>query len=386
MHAASMGEVQAAAAVIFRLKRLQPDLPIVISTTSLTGYGRARNLLREAVQQTFIAPLDFAPIVTEILRRLAPRALLLVETEVWPNVIRRARRMGCRIALVNGKLSPKTFPRYLRIRSLISDAVRSIEVLCVQSEEDRRRFLALGARPEDLYVTGNVKLDALDAVPEKETVRRALGISDGCGVIVGGSTHEGEEEALLGSFCTLRRDRKDLKLILAPRYVKRVEAVESLIRSRELSFVRKSTLDGRGGRILRLRSGQASYDVIIVDTMGELGWIYGAGDVAFVGGTLVPVGGHNPFEPLCAEVPVVFGPNMHQEGAELLLKVGAALQVKDASELTEALKELLDHPERRSTMVASGRALMRDREKGTEQTAALLMERGIMAEPKAQKM
>jgi len=124
---------------------------------------------------------------------------------------------------------------------------------------------------------------------------------------------------------------------------------------------------------------------MIVDTMGELGWIYGAGDVAFVGGSLVPVGGHNPFEPLCAGVPVVFGPDMQQEGADLLLKVGAALQVKDVSELTARLKELLDHPERRSTMVASGRVLMRDREQGVEQTVALLTEKGIISEIKKQK-
>jgi len=373
-----MGEVQAAAAIIFQMKRVQPDLPIVLSTTSLTGYRRAKHLLCDVVQQTFIAPLDFAPIVDRILRRLAPRALLLVETEVWPNMIRQARRTGCRVALVNGKLSPKKFPRYLRIRRLISDAVRGIELLCVQSEDDRRRFLTLGARPEDLYVTGNVKVDASDAVVEKEAARRALGISDGCCVLVGGSTHEGEEEALLESFCTVRRRRKALKLILAPRYVKRVEAVASLIRSRGLPFVRKSASDGRGGCI--------SYDVMIVDTMGELGWIYGAGDVAFVGGSLVPIGGHNPFEPLCAGAPVVFGPNMHQEGAELLLEVGAALQVADDGELTKRLKELLDHPERRSTMVASGRALMRDREKGAEQIVALLMEKGIVAEIQAQKV
>ena len=402
VHAASMGEVQVAAALIFRLKRLQPDLPIVISTTSLTGYGRARNLLREVVQQTFLAPLDFAPIINRILRRLVPRALLLVETEVWPNLIRQARRAGCRIALVNGKLSPKRFPRYLRIRRihcirrLISDAVRGIEVLCVQSEDDRRRFLTLGARTEDLYVTGNVKVDAAacasksDAVPEKEVVRRALGISDGCCVIVGGSTHEGEEEALLESFCNLRRHRRDLKLILAPRYVKRVEAVESLIRGRGFSFIRKSALTpcdasyssedtGSEPCVSAHGPGQgAPYDVMIVDTMGELGWIYGSGDVAFVGGSLVPIGGHNPFEPFCAGVPVVFGPNMHQEGAEPLLKVGAALQVADGGELTERLKELLDHPERRSTMVASGRILMRDREKGVEQVVERLVEKGIV--------
>ena len=202
---------------------------------------------------------------------------------------------------------------------------------------------------------------------------------------MGGSTREGEEEALLESFCALRHHRRDLKLILAPRYVKRVEAVESLIQNRGLSFVRKSALDGGDDCASPSAMLRTSYDVVIVDTMGELGWIYGSGDVAFVGGSLVPVGGHNPFEPLRAGVPVVFGPNMHQEGAELLLKAGAAVQVADGGELTMRLKELLDHPERRDTMVASGRGIMRDREKGAEQTVALLMENGIVSEIKEQR-
>jgi 3-deoxy-D-manno-octulosonic-acid transferase len=372
VHAASMGEVQAAAAILCRLKRLRPDLPIVISTTSLTGYRRAKHLLGDVAQQVFIAPLDFSPITYKILRRLAPRALLLVETEIWPNLIRQAEQAGCRIALVNGKLSPKKFPRYLRIRRLIAGSVRRIELICTQSEDDRRRFLALEARPGALYVTGNVKVDASGAPVEKKSVRRALKLPDRCGVLVGGSTHEGEEEALIESFCVLRRFRKSLKLILAPRYVKRVEAVASLARSRGLSIVRKSALEDR--------PDDRSYDVLIVDTMGELGWIYGAGDVAFVGGSLVPVGGHNPFEPLRAGVPVVFGPNMNQEGAGSLLKHGAALQIKDAEELTRRLRKLLDSPERRRTMVASGKALMREREKSAEQTAALLIEKGIVSE------
>ncbi|MCK5328669.1 MAG: hypothetical protein KAR36_08700, partial [Candidatus Latescibacteria bacterium] len=160
VHAASMGEVQAAAAILCRLKRLRPDLPIVISTTSLTGYRRAKDLLGDVAQQIFIAPLDFSPITHKILRRLAPRALLLVETEIWPNLIRQADRAGCRIALVNGKLSLKKFPRYLRIRRVIAGSVRRIELICTQSEDDRRRFLALDAHPGALYVTGNVKVDA----------------------------------------------------------------------------------------------------------------------------------------------------------------------------------------------------------------------------------
>jgi 3-deoxy-D-manno-octulosonic-acid transferase len=371
VHAASMGEVQAAAAILLRLKRLRPDLPIVISTTSLTGYRRAEHLLGDVAQQVFIAPLDFSPITHKMLRRLAPRALLLVETEIWPNLIRQAEQAGCRIALVNGRLSPQKFPRYHRMRRLIADSVRRIELLCTQSEDDRRRFLALEARPEALYITGNVKVDASETVAGKRAARRALKLPDRCGVLVAGSTHEGEEKALIESFCVLRRFRKSLKLILVPRYVKRVEAVASLARSRGLSIVRKSALEDQDA---------PSYDVLIVDTMGELGWIYGAGDIAFVGGSLVPVGGHNPFEPLCAGVPVVFGPTMRQEGVGALLKAGAALQVKDAEELTARLKKLLDSPERRRNMVASGKTLMREREKSAEQTVTLLIEKGIVSE------
>jgi 3-deoxy-D-manno-octulosonic-acid transferase len=227
VHAASMGEVQAAAAILLRLKRLRPDLPIVISTTSLTGYRRAEHLLGDVAQQVFIAPLDFSPITHKMLRRLAPRALLLVETEIWPNLIRQAEQAGCRIALVNGRLSPQKFPRYHRMRRLIADSVRRIELLCTQSEDDRRRFLALEARPEALYITGNVKVDASETVAGKRAARRALKLPDRCGVLVAGSTHEGEEKALIESFCVLRRFRKSLKLILVPRYVKRVEAVAS---------------------------------------------------------------------------------------------------------------------------------------------------------------
>ncbi|MFH1008080.1 MAG: 3-deoxy-D-manno-octulosonic acid transferase [Candidatus Latescibacterota bacterium] len=372
VHAASMGEVQAAAAILFRLKRQMPDLPIVISTTSLTGYRRANDLLGDLVEQVFLAPLDFSLITRHVFRRLSPRALLLVETEIWPNLIREASQIGCRIALVNGRLSSRHFPRYLRIRGVIAESVRQIELLCTQSEDDRRRFLAFDARPETLFVTGNVKVDVSETAVGKQKVRRTLKLPERCSVLVGGSTHEGEEEALLDSFRALRRFRKSLKLILAPRYLKRVDAVASLVRTMGYSVVRKSALEDQ--------SETSSYDVLIVDTMGELGWIYGAGDVAFVGGSLVPVGGHNPFEPLCAGVPAVFGPHMNQEGAESMLAAGAALQIKEPEELTARLRKLLDSPERRRAMVDSGKALMKDREKSAEQTVALLIEKGIVTE------
>lgn len=372
-HAASMGEVQAVSAVLLHLKSKRPDLVFVLSTTSLTGLQQAKDLLKGIGDLFFMAPLDFAPFVTWTLRRIRPRALLIAETELWPSLIQETVKRGCRVAIINGRISERGYRRYQWISRLMRRTLEPISCVCVQSKTDEDRFASLGARPENIHVTGNVK-----AYPvfSRERIDRSS-IRDGCAiaedrpVLVAGSTREGEEDFLLHAFSVIKQRWPKIVFVLAPRHLKRKEEVEELIRKRGFSMARRSDI-AVGRRPSR------DVDVVLLDTMGELTRAYAIADIAFVGGSLVPIGGHNPFEPAAAGVPVLFGPYMQQDGAEQLVREGAAIRVKNTEELIACLTDLLNHPERRRQMGQKALKILRNRGEAVHRTVELLIQQGIV--------
>jgi 3-deoxy-D-manno-octulosonic-acid transferase len=286
-------------------------------------------------------PLDFPGAVRRTVDRVGPACFIALETELWPNLLRALRGAGVPAVLANGRISDRSYRRYHIVRGLFRRVLDDVALFCMQSEEDARRIISLGARPERVLVTGNLKMEAPAGDAGAERLWRRLLHLGEAPVVVAGSTHRGEEALVLDAFQAVRPAADGLRLVMAPRHPERLEEVEGLIRARGLGAVRRSRVSPGGGS-----------EVIVVDTMGELASLYAVADVIFVGGSLVPVGGHNVVEPALHAKPVLFGPHMtnFRDAAALLLRADAAAQVRDGSELASALGRLLADPPSRAAM------------------------------------
>ena len=362
-HAASMGEVRAASAVVAWLRRMRPDLPVLFTTTSQTG----RDLARRRWGCAHLAPLDHPLLVRKVLRNVRPRAVLLTEGELWPGMVREVHRMGASVALINGRISERAFRWYLRLGSAMREVFHSLDLLCVQSEGDGERFVRLGARPERTFVVGNVKGGEPEGEPlKRDALRSSFGIPPERPVLVAGSIREGEEAILLKGLGKLWARWPDLLVVLAPRHLERLGEVERLLREGGVRYV------------LRSRMGGDLPQVLLVDTMGELLKFYAMADLAFVGGSFVPVGGHNPFEPASLGLPVTFGPHMRQEGWERLCEEGAAVMVQDVAEWAGLASRLLEDLDLRLQMGQKGREHAGRLREAARRTAELLISHGIV--------
>jgi 3-deoxy-D-manno-octulosonic-acid transferase len=340
VHAVSVGEVMAAVPLVQALRVRWPAADIVVSTVTATGDRVARARLPEAVA-TLTFPLDFRGAVRRVVRRVSPGCFIALETELWPNLLRALRQSKVPAVLANGRISDRSYRRYKLVRPLFRRVLADMAFFCMQSEEDARRIISLGAPPERVLVTGNLKMEAPSGdAGATELWRRLLHLGQ-APVVVAGSTHRGEEALVLDAFEALRPKAEGLHLVLAPRHPERLDEVESLAQSRGLAVVRRS----------RVSAGSAA-PVILLDTMGELASLYAVADVIFVGGSLVPIGGHNVVEPALHAKAVVFGPHMtnFRDAAALLLRADAAIQVKDGAELTEALGRLLGDAQGREAL------------------------------------
>ena len=293
VHAVSVGEVAAAEQLVRRLLARYPEYRLLVTTTTPTGAARVAALFGDRVQHRYL-PWDLPGSVRRFLARTRPTLLLLVETELWPNLLAAATRSGSPAMLVNGRLSSRSARRYARWPGLSRAMLATLTDIICQTEADSERFLSLGASPEKLVVSGNLKFDREPDGAERaalEDMRRRLGTA-GRPVLVAGSTHEGEERAVLEAFRSVRQSCPDCLLVLAPRHPERCAAVAALCRA-------------AGWRTVRLgdsRTLQAGDAVLLVDTLGELALLYGLGAVAFVGGSLVPRGGHSLIEPALWQV------------------------------------------------------------------------------------
>ena len=331
VHAVSVGEVIAARALLPLIRESFPDTPIFVSVTTLTGKQVADRQLREA-DGVFFCPFDWRFAVHRVVAQIRPRALMVIETEIWPHMLKACHEAGAATMLVNGRISDRSYGRYRLIRFFLRRFLKPVDSFCMQTDRYAERIIALGADPAKVHVTGSLKFDAV--VPTQgPPSEAALLIPQGRVVLVAGSTLAPEEEILLDMFESLRGEFRHLFLIIAPRHPERFDEVAKLAESRSLSVVRRSSL---------VRADTES-NVMVLDTLGELASIYRATDVVFIGGSLAPWGGHNLIEPAAEGKAVVFGPHMSnfQEIASSFLAADAAVQVKGRDELREVLSRLL---------------------------------------------
>jgi len=362
VHAVSVGEVLVALRFIEEARRRGRTQAFVLSTTTSTGHAlAARSLHRDDVLVYF--PVDFGPVLRRVLRLARPRALVLTETELWPGAIHHCRRRGIPVVLLNGRLSGHSFKGYRRFRWFFRRVLRDIDLLCMQGQADAQRVLDLGADPARVQAVGSVKYDVAQADPESARkawdVLRAAGFAENDPVLVGGSTWEGEEAALLDAFGTLRARYPGLRLVLAPRHVERTPQVVPELEKRRLRFVRRSAL--REGPA----SAAGSQDVLLVDTTGELRHFYARATVIFVGKSLTQTGGQNPIEPAVYGRPIVVGPHMENftEIVPQFLAADALVQVRDAAGLVAELERFLADPARREAVGRRAAAVV-ERQRG----------------------
>ena len=347
LHAVSLGEVNAAAALIHALRGLHPELPLAVTTGTPTGRARAEALFGAAVTVRFL-PYDTPDAVARFLDRIRPRLAIVMETELWPNLFAACAKRGIPLILASARLSPKSLRRYGRLHGLAADVMSAVTWVAAQTREDAERFIALGADPERTRVVGNVKFDV-----QLDAAAAALGRSlrerhfDARPTWIAGSTHAGEEEQVLSAHALLRQELPEALLLLVPRHPARFQGVADLLGRRGLRFDRRSSN-------LPLRAQSA---VLLVDTVGELAALYAAADVAFVGGSLVPIGGHNLLEPAALGVPVLTGPSQAnaRDIARLLIERGAVREVADAHALGAMLRDWFANPEQRARAGRCGR-------------------------------
>lgn len=349
LHAVSLGEMTAAAPLARALRARYPENPLVLTTATATGRARAKGLFGEGVDVRFL-PYDTPGAVARFLDRIRPRLAVIMETELWPNLFKECEHRGVPLVLASARLSAKSVSRYRRLGSLFRGIFSATSLIAAQTSKDAERFVAIGAQSARTHVIGSIKFDmelSAGAADRGGALRASFGARP---TWIAGSTHAGEEEQVLAAHEELRAGRADALLLLVPRHPDRFRAVAELLRSRGLGFTTRS-------------SGippQAATPVLLVDSVGELAALYASADVAFVGGSLVPIGGHNLLEPAALGVPVLTGPHHSnsQDVARLLLREGAALQVNDARELAAALERLMADPAERRRIGAIGRHIV----------------------------
>lgn len=351
VHAVSVGEVLAARPLVERLKQRFPQRPVFVSTTTLTGNAVARQSL-SAADGLFYAPFDWALPVRRALARIQPQLLVLMETELWPNLIHEASRRGTRIAVVNGRISPRSLRRYLWVRWLLTRVLGHVDLFLMQSDAHADRIRQMGAPAERVRASGNLKFDLSRA--NGAGALQAL-VPPGEPLFVAGSTMAGEEEAVLAAFRGLRESFPGARLVVAPRHPERWNAVFATIAASGLRCARRSALE----------VPWVEPEILLLDTLGELGGLYALATIVFVGGSLVPTGGHNILEAAVYGKAVVVGPHMHnfQEITELFLAEQALVQVPAADALPAAVLGLAQDPARRTRIGEAARQLV-DRHRG----------------------
>jgi len=348
VHAVSVGEVNAAAALVTTLHERYPGVPVLVTTLTPTGAARAKALFKEIARVRYV-PFDLPGSVRRFFNRVQPRLAVIFETELWPNLYYQCGRRKVPLVLASARISNRSVSRYRRLGSLFRDALARPAVVAAQGEGDASRFVSLGADPERTHVTGNIKFDF--SVPQdiRERGRQLREYYAGSRPMwVAGSTHGGEEEIVLEAQQIVRGSQPRALLVLVPRHPPRFEEVAHGLQRAGIRFVRRSQ---------RTAENVAGADVLLVDTLGELLDFYAAADVAFVGGSLVPIGGHNLLEPAALGVPILTGPynGNGPDIAKLLIERGAAEVVHDAAELGGRVTALLADPDERDRIGAIGR-------------------------------
>lgn len=354
IHAVSVGEVLAAQPLVASLRDAYPRHRLLLSTTTATGQQVARQL-GDAVDATFYAPLDLAPFVARTLDRVAPDLLVLVDTEIWPNLLRACRRRGVRTVIVNGRISDQSFRGYSIVRRVMRRVLDDLDRVCAQNLAWSKRFVELGVSPDRVRVTGSLKFDAVSPAGADlhvgDRVLPYFGFVGDRPVVVAASTLRGEESPVLEAFDGLRQTNPEALLIIAPRHPERFDEVRQLVIDHGFRVVRRTELRP---------DVEPLAEVVVLDTIGELARLFQIATVVFVGGSLVPAGGHNLLEPAVFGKPIVFGPHMENfvDIARTFIARAGALQISSARELGAVLESLLADPVRRASLGAAAQALV----------------------------
>lgn len=363
LHAVSVGEVNLLAPLLAELERRRPECEFVISTTTKTGYALAQKRYSELT--VFYCPLDFSWAVRRALRRVRPELLILAELELWPNLVRAAREQGAQIAIINGRLSEKSFRGYRRIRPLVARLLQQVDLIAAQNEEYAERFRLLGARPTSVVVTGSLKFDGAETNRENartQQLRTLAGFANDEKVFLAGSTQDPEERLTLEAYRELRSSFPGLRLVLVPRHPERFDEVAELLTQEQVPFRRRS----------RLQPGEplGRDEVLLVDVVGELGAWWGTAAIAYVGGSLSRRGGQNMIEPAAYGAAVCFGPNTwnFRDIVAALRAADAAVVVHDGAELTAFVRQMLAEPEHAAERGERAARLVRSQLGATQRT------------------
>ncbi len=356
IHAVSVGEALVARSLLPELRQRYPGLKIFVSTTTITGQQIARTRLPN-VDAVFFFPFDLQPFVGRTLRIVKPRLFIMMETEIWPNLLRACRKSGVKTMLVNGRISSRSYPRYKMARSFFRDVLSDVDRFCMQSQESADRIIDIGADPARVSVTGSLKFESVEppagvvAGRGEGRVLRYFRIAPNRLVFIAASTLKGEEGPVLQAFAAVRRLHPTALLIIAPRKPERFGEAEALARAEGYRVIRRSDLPV---------DAEPQEDVVILDTVGELAQLFQVATVVFVGGSLVDKGGHNILEPAVHGKPIVFGPYMQnfKEIAESFVKSQAGIQLAAAEQLADVFVRLAGDPQERARLGQAARALL----------------------------
>lgn len=338
IHAVSVGETVAASPIVKELKKELPDYKIIFSTTTYTGQNMAHQIIKDADSIIYF-PFDFPFAVKKALKTINPELIMIIETELWPNFIRIAKNKDHKIIYANGRISDSSFKKYKYLGSIMPKMLNQIDVLAMQSEEDKNKIIELGANPEKTFNLGNTKFDQnYSDISQKErnAYRKKFKITQNNLVFVAGSTHDDEEKHLIQIYKDLKKEFPSLYFILAPRDIERADEIEEIFKKNKIQFMKKSELKNQSPEKI---------DILILNTIGELAQIYSLADLVFVGGSMIGKGGHNILEPAAQGKLVFFGQDMSnfKDSRDLLLENKTGIQVKNYEQLKEKMAYYLNN-------------------------------------------
>jgi 3-deoxy-D-manno-octulosonic-acid transferase len=336
IHAVSLGEVSTCKSLIKQLSLRYPHSVVLITTITSTGRALAQSISKDNILSLYI-PFDLSFLIGRFVNKIKPKILILIETELWPNLLFATQSFKIPVLVLNARLSDRSFNKYLSFSWFMKKLVSGVKMFCVQSDLDKERFLQFGIDKDKVNITGNMKFDAIEELDSRQlseitSLRNKISLDKDNFLIVAGSTHDKEEDIILNIFLELKKEFNNLRLLIAPRHLERLNLIESLIVSK----------NARPERISSIKT-VSSDSVLLLDTIGQLRLVYSLANLVFVGGSLVPVGGHNILEPAFFEKPILVGPYMHNFRTilELFLNSNALIQVEDSNSLKLKMRELI---------------------------------------------
>lgn len=380
LHAVSVGEMKTAESLITKMRTLFPAKHFVISNTTQTGHEIATSIVNKEDVVIYF-PMDLSFVVHRLIELINPSLFIAIETEIWPNLVTELATKNIPIVLMNGRISPASFNNYRLIRPIIRSILRKTTLFCMRTERDAERIKELGAPADRVKVSGNMKFDSIFIKDENEMAKwppvknRNLWLKDESKLIIAGSTHHGEDERILQSYKKIKRDYPDLTLLLAPRHIERVNEINAQIEQSGFNAVKISEVEKRcaatAGDITTAYDGNS---VFILDSIGRLSALYKLATVVFMGGSLIPHGGHNFIEPACYAKPMLTGPYVHnfKDICELLKSKDAIEIVHNNNELASSLRRLLTDEDRRKAMGERARKIVIDNIGSTDRNIELI--------------